>query len=489
MTARHQLRIGKGRLGRDRAAIDATPAPPVGETLQLARERKGVDLYRAERDTKIRLRYLSALEDGAYDELPPPVYTKGFLRNYAIYLGLDPDEILERWRDEMDALRASERLSVAPPPQPIAAPGRRITLTPGMFVAGLVALVVVAFVGYLALQLLRYAEVTPVELTQPANVFSTIDAESTVLEGTSGPGAMITVRGPADDLYNTTANEDGEWAEQVTLARGRNDFMITATDPVTQRESTQLVITITRPLPEHSPAPSASVLPVPALSLSIAEPVEGAVSLDGNVTVRGTTSGSRITIESQYVGQPGPITSPLPSPTGLPGTPTPIPEPSAPPSGAPVPSGSVPPIGPARDITIPATGEFAETMTFPIGRWQLTFTAFDIGLAPITEVRTINVQPSAASGVQLVISVHGRASWVRVSADGERVAGLGGKTLHDGETYTVPALNEICLRTGNAGSIALNLNGLDIDVLGGSGQVGSWVFRPGQAPEPTDSVC
>src|SRR6188508_3776411 len=106
MTARHQLRLGK-RLGRDRAPIDATPAPPVGETLQLARERKGVDLYRAERDTKIRLRYLSALEDSAYEDLPSPVYTKGFLRNYAIYLGLDPDELLERWRDEMESVRSS----------------------------------------------------------------------------------------------------------------------------------------------------------------------------------------------------------------------------------------------------------------------------------------------------------------------------------------------------------------------------------------------
>src|SRR5688572_28946586 len=220
MASRPQIRIGNRRLGRGQAPIDATPAPPVGETLQLARERKGVDLYRAERDTKIRLRYLSALEDSAYDDLPPPVYTKGFLRNYAIYLGLDPDELLERWRDEMESLRSSERIAVAPPPQPIAAPGRRLTVTPGMFVAGLAALVVLAFIGYLAIQLLRYAEVTPVALTQPPNVFSTIDAETTMLEGTSGPGAAITIRGPGDELYNTTANEDGEWSEQVNLARG-----------------------------------------------------------------------------------------------------------------------------------------------------------------------------------------------------------------------------------------------------------------------------
>src|SRR3546814_4152739 len=74
--------------------------------------------------------------------------------------------------------------------------------------------------------LLRYAEVTPVSLTQPPNVFSTIDAETTVLEGTSGAGASITIRGPGDELFNTTADEEGQWSEEVNLARGRNDFSI-----------------------------------------------------------------------------------------------------------------------------------------------------------------------------------------------------------------------------------------------------------------------
>ena len=78
----------------------AEPVAGLGERLLAARERKGVDLYRAERDTKIRARYLGALERGEYRELPGSVYTKGFLRNYALYLGLDPDEILLQWRRE-----------------------------------------------------------------------------------------------------------------------------------------------------------------------------------------------------------------------------------------------------------------------------------------------------------------------------------------------------------------------------------------------------
>src|SRR3954453_7742483 len=205
MTARHQLRLGK-RLGRDRNAIDASPAPPVGETLQLARERKGVDLYRAERDTKIRLRYLAALEDGDWDELPAPVYTKGFLRNYAIYLGLEPEEILDRWREEMEQLRTATRVAVAPPPMPLVEPGGlRLTVSPAMIVASLVVVVIIAFVGYLGVQFLRFVDVTPVTLTYPSNVISTIDAEQITLQGTAGRGALINITGPDGTTYSTTA--------------------------------------------------------------------------------------------------------------------------------------------------------------------------------------------------------------------------------------------------------------------------------------------
>ena len=109
MTTRDQVRRAVGPIADDDARRSAAePAPGLPERLLAARERKGVDLYRAERDTKIRARYLAALERGDYRELPGAVYTKGFLRNYALYLGLDPDEVLLQWRRERgDAARAA----------------------------------------------------------------------------------------------------------------------------------------------------------------------------------------------------------------------------------------------------------------------------------------------------------------------------------------------------------------------------------------------
>src|SRR6184192_1225130 len=123
MTTREHARpAGERPAESSRTGVSAEPAPALPERLLAARERKGVDLYRAERDTKIRARYLGALERGDYRELPGAVYTKGFLRNYAMYLGLDAEDVLRQWRRERGDQVGPEPLLV--PPRPIAEPPR-----------------------------------------------------------------------------------------------------------------------------------------------------------------------------------------------------------------------------------------------------------------------------------------------------------------------------------------------------------------------------
>ena len=64
----------------------------LGDLLRGTREAKGLSLEQVEQDTRIRRKLLEALEQEAYEELPAPVFVKGFLRNYAMLLGLDADE-------------------------------------------------------------------------------------------------------------------------------------------------------------------------------------------------------------------------------------------------------------------------------------------------------------------------------------------------------------------------------------------------------------
>ena len=61
----------------------------IGNSLREARVRRGTDFAQAELATKIRGKYLRALEDEQFALLPAQTYVKGFLRTYAEYLGLD----------------------------------------------------------------------------------------------------------------------------------------------------------------------------------------------------------------------------------------------------------------------------------------------------------------------------------------------------------------------------------------------------------------
>src|SRR5438034_10841524 len=65
------------------------PVFEIGTSLREARLRQGLDFPELEQGTKIRAKYLRALEDEQFDVLPAQTYVKGFLRTYAECLGLD----------------------------------------------------------------------------------------------------------------------------------------------------------------------------------------------------------------------------------------------------------------------------------------------------------------------------------------------------------------------------------------------------------------
>jgi hypothetical protein len=69
----------------------------IGTTLRDARTRQGIDFPELEQLTKIRPKYLRALEDERFDVLPAPTYVRGFLRSYAEALGLEPQPFVDEY--------------------------------------------------------------------------------------------------------------------------------------------------------------------------------------------------------------------------------------------------------------------------------------------------------------------------------------------------------------------------------------------------------
>jgi cytoskeletal protein RodZ len=70
----------------------------IGHILREARENKGLTLEQVQEEIRINSRFLNALELGDYNSLPTPVHVRGFLRNYARFLGLDPQPLLDRYQ-------------------------------------------------------------------------------------------------------------------------------------------------------------------------------------------------------------------------------------------------------------------------------------------------------------------------------------------------------------------------------------------------------
>ena len=82
-------------------AVRAPEHRRIGPKLRRARARRGIELVQAARGTRIKSRYLEALErDAPLEEFPAPVYARAFLREYAQWLGLDPEPLVDSFIGE-----------------------------------------------------------------------------------------------------------------------------------------------------------------------------------------------------------------------------------------------------------------------------------------------------------------------------------------------------------------------------------------------------
>jgi transcriptional regulator with XRE-family HTH domain len=120
--------------------------PEIGATLREARMRARIDISDIEAETKIRAKYLRALENEEWNLLPGPTYVKSFLRTYAEALGLDAKLLVEEYKLRHERLSESELRPIA-----ATAPGgagrRRPQprgISPGAVVGVIVVIVVVA---------------------------------------------------------------------------------------------------------------------------------------------------------------------------------------------------------------------------------------------------------------------------------------------------------------------------------------------------------
>lgn len=205
----------------------------LGEKLRRARKRAGVDLIEAELSTKVRAKYLEALENEDFDLLPNDIYTRGFLSTYARYLGLEPAGIIKLWEQQK---RAYGTESVEEFRVENAVREKSFTITPKIIAIFLGVVFCLAAVGYISFQIVSFASVPKLVVDSP-NRDMIVESESIMVSGQTDAGANLAVNKEA-----VTVSADGRFEQNIALQTGLNTIIITATNKANKEESKVYIV-------------------------------------------------------------------------------------------------------------------------------------------------------------------------------------------------------------------------------------------------------
>jgi len=243
--------------------LPISPTEPIGSQLQARRKQLRLSLAQVEMETKIRGKFLSALESGQYDTLPNDIYTRGFVQHYANHLGMDGQLVSAAYQAERGAADQAHT------GRPQLARTRRIVFTGPLLAAFMSILLISVIITYLVWQFTALAAAPRLNLTRPENDMS-LTGSVIDIAGSATPGSDVTVN-DSPVLINT----NGNFSEKVALQDGVNAIRVTAKSKL--GKST----TVTRNVLAKLPPTEQTVTSVPAA------PIDGVAI---QVTVKQTTS-------------------------------------------------------------------------------------------------------------------------------------------------------------------------------------------------------
>jgi len=389
--------------------FDPAPSgPSVSETLRATRMAHGYDLRDVATMLRIRYPYLLAIEEGRYQELPGSTYAIGFLRSYAECLGLDPDTVVTRYKEEAAGSVRRQELYLPTP----AAEGRA---SGGTLLLGTLVLAGIVYGGwyYLSATDRSVADLVP---TLPDRLVSLLD----------GVPAK-----PAEQMADQSAVSVQPGAEPAVPA------------PVI----TPPAQTTTQPPANTAPANSTPASSTQANSVPAASPPTGTPPNAGKPQTTASTVPAKPPAGTAPIVLP-PAQSPLPSANvpaanqsggqgivNVPAPPAEDDDEASPQDPTPLNAAAAPPATPAAPTTsVPANGKIYGTLN---------------------------------TNAKLILKAT-QESWLQVR-DGSEIVFT--RVLKPGDTFRVPDKPNVKIRTGNAGGLVVMAEGGESPPLGSVGQV------------------
>ena len=205
----------------------------ISEVFSSQRKSKRISLARAARDLMIKEDILVALEKADWQKLPEPTIVRGFIKNYANYLGLDAKNVLALYRREFDEKKYPQKISVFEKQ-------KRFKLTPKIIINFAFILAVVIFVAYLTVQYLSILQSPRLQVVTPPEDFTT-QVSIIVISGQTEKGATLSVDGEF-----VPVDKDGNFSHQVALKDGQNIIEIIAAKRLSPKSKVTRVVRLSK---------------------------------------------------------------------------------------------------------------------------------------------------------------------------------------------------------------------------------------------------
>jgi cytoskeletal protein RodZ len=436
----------------------------VANTLRGAREEHGQDLHAVAQVLRIRYDYLEAIETGAFERLPGTTYAHGFLRTYAEFLGLDGDEMVERFKQEMHGTERQPELAF---PEPV---------TEGRIPGGAIILISAVLLGlayggwfYLSNQGKSVADLIP-PLPERLQAMLTGAAE-TVLESASvdepvGSGQASEYAPPEAEsgepsVLADPAEEPTPDSGVVASAPEESGTTVAVAEAPAAAEPADFESDAARAAGSETETTdttvdSAPVAPSPEPEASTQERVAA------TEPVEPVTAATEPVEPATAAARPEPVRS------------EPAPTPSVDPRPDPADSAASPPpvtaTAPAKVVTAePAQARRTAAITAPLVEQTLVIPAPPAApQSMVSTDRSPRVYGESTEATRIVLRAL-QDSWVQIRDRQDAL--LLTRVLRAGDSYFVPARDGLTLLTGNAGGLEIRVDGVPVPPIGPVGTV------------------
>lgn len=204
-----------------------------GEILRKKREEKNLSLAQVEQVIRIKSRFLKFLEENSFEKLPSETYARGFIKNYAEFLGLPSEKILAIFRRQFKEREKNPSLF-----KKLSEEERFFRITPERVRWGLILLLFFLFFGYLFRQYHFLTSGPSLILLEPEQNFVT-NKEKITVRGRVEPDDRVFINN--EEIY---PNEKGEFFQEISLSQGINQIVISAENKMGRRKTILREVTL-----------------------------------------------------------------------------------------------------------------------------------------------------------------------------------------------------------------------------------------------------